>query len=294
MTDWASFAVRRIRLPDVELAVRVGGQGAPLVLLHGFPQHSLMWHAVAPRLAERFTVIVPDQRGQGGSGVTGAGYTKTALARDVAAMLDALGHERANVAGYDLGAGVAVAFARDYPTRVIKLAVMEFLLAGFGMEKAMAPTPDWNLGSNWHFGVFTLPDLVTWLFAGRERELLEWFFWHKSHGGAAPVSGAHLDEYTRALSRPGVLRAGAGYYASVWQDAADNASLKDTPLAMPVLAVGGESAGGPFLEKTWAAVASDLQTEVIRSAGHWLGDENPSATADALMRFFAGSEEINS
>ena len=291
MTAWANFAVRRIRLSDVELAVRIGGEGPPLVLLHGFPQHSLMWHAVAPRLAERFTVIVPDQRGQGGSGVTETGYSKTALAADVAGMLDALDYEQAHIAGYDLGAGVAVAFARDYPQRVVKLAVMEFLLAGFGMEQAMAPAPDWNLGSNWHFGLFTLPDLVTWLFAGRERELLEWFFWHKSHGGSAPISAAHLDEYTRAIARPGVLRAGAGYYASVWEDAADNAPLRDKPLAMPVLALGGESAGGPFLEKTWGAVAADLRTEVIASAGHWLGDENPVATADALIRFFAASEQ---
>jgi haloacetate dehalogenase len=135
VTDWTDFAVHRVDTGDATLAVRVGGAGPPVVLLHGFPQHSLVWRKVAPPLSESFTMIVPDQRGMGASTISESGFTKTDMARDLAAVLDALGHERASVAGYDLGAGVAVAFARDYPERTERLAVMEFVAAGFGLER---------------------------------------------------------------------------------------------------------------------------------------------------------------
>lgn len=116
--------------------------------------------------------------------------------------------------------------------------------------------------------------------------MLEWFFGHVSHGGAAVVPGDDIDAYARALSRPGALRAGAGYYASIFQDAEDNAPLKAAPLAMPVLAMGGASHAGPMLRPLWGPVASDLSTAVIPRAGHWLADENPVDTAQALIDFF--------
>lgn len=206
--DWNDFATERIDTGAANLGVRVGGSGPPVVVLHGFPQHSLMWRRVAPILAERFTVIAPDQRGMGASSIPSGVVTKSELAADLARVLDHLGHARACVAGYDLGAGVAAAFARDHPERVERLAVMEFVLAGFGLEAAMAPKPGWDASSNWHFAVFTAPDVAAWLFQGREREMLEWFFWHESHLGAGAVPAEDLDAYARALSRPGALRAG--------------------------------------------------------------------------------------
>lgn len=289
MTAWSDFAVHRVDTGEANLAVRVGGEGAPLVLLHGFPQHSLMWRQVAPLLADRFTVIAPDQRGMGASSVPDGGFTKTDMARDLAAVLDALGHDRAGIVGHDLGAGVAIAFARDFPQRTERLAVMEFVAAGFGLEQAMAPCKGWNVDSNWHFSVFAAPDVAAWLFRGREREMLDWFFGHKSHQGATAVSSEDLDAYTRALSRPGALRAAAQYYAAIFQDGEDNAALRECPLAMPVLAVGGASHTGPHVQKLWRRVATRLETAVIADAGHWLADENPIDTAAALSRFFAAA-----
>ncbi|WP_207476139.1 alpha/beta fold hydrolase [Arenibaculum pallidiluteum] len=283
--DWEEFRVERVSVEGGALTVRVGGSGPPVALLHGFPQHSLMWRTVAPVLAERFTVIAPDQRGMGTSVLPDVRFTKTDMARDLAVVLDALGHERAHVVGYDLGAGVAVAFAREYPHRVERLGVMEFVAAGFGLEEAMAPRKGWNVESNWHFSVLAAPDVAAWLFRGRERELLDWFFGHESHQGATAVSSGDLDTYARLLSRPGALRAGAQYYASIFQDGEDNASLRARPLAMPVLAVGGASHAGPLLAGLWGPVATMLETAVIPAAGHWLCDENPAATAEALLKF---------
>jgi pimeloyl-ACP methyl ester carboxylesterase len=287
MTDWADFAVHRIDTADATLSVRVGGAGPPLVLLHGFPQHSLVWRNIAPLLSDRFMLIVPDQRGMGASSLPDGAFSRTDMARDLAAVLDELGHAKASVAGYDLGAGVAVAFARDYPERTERLAVMEFVAAGFGLEQAMAPKKGWNVDSNWHFSVFAAPDVAVWLFQGREREMLNWFFGHEGHGGNGTVDPDDLDHYVRALARPGALRAGAQYYAAIFQDGEDNAPLKVRPLAMPVLAVGGASHAGPVLEQFWRPVVSNLQTAVIPSAGHWLAEENSRDTAAALGRFFA-------
>ena len=289
---WEEFEVHRIDVGAAKLAVRVGGDGPPVVLLHGFPQHSLMWREVAPMLAKRFTVIAPDQRGMGASTLPADGFTKTDMARDLAAVLDALGHPRASVAGYDLGGGVAVAFARDYPERVERLAVMEFVAAGFGLEQAMAPAKGWNVDSNWHFSVFAAPDVAAWLFAGREREMLNWFFGHEGHGGNGAVDPDDLEQYVSALARPGALRSGAQYYAAIFRDGEDNAPLKDRPLAMPVLAVGGASHAGPVLERLWSKVASQLETAVVPRAGHWLAEENPTDTAAALMRFFGTPKRL--
>jgi len=263
----------RARVGDVELHYRCGGSGPPVVLLHGWPQHSLMWHAIAPALAERFTVICPDLRGAGASTIARSGYDKTTMGRDVRGLVDHLGLGMVNLAGYDQGAGVACAYAREFRDGVRRLAVMEFGLAGFGYELQMAPRADWTLGSNWHLALFSVPEAAEWLCQDRERELLTWFFWHLSYAGGQ-------------VAKPGTLRAGIECYAAVWQDAQDNAALKANPLAVPALALGGEASSGPELEQIWSAVLSNMRTQVIPWAGHWLGDENPAAVADALLTFF--------
>ena len=241
-----------------------------------------------PRLAQAgHRVIAPDLRGSGGSTVTEGGYDKATMAVDVLALMDALGVETAHVVGYDLGAGVAYDLAARHPERVASMAFMEFGLPGFGYEEEMTPRRDWTPGSNWHLGLFTVPDVAVWAFAGQERELLSWFFGHIAADPFA-VSPAHFEEYARNLERPGALRAGVSYYAAVWEDAEANRRLAETPLAMPVLGVGGEASGGPYIAQGLEAVASDVSTAVIPGAGHWLGDENPQAVSEALLSFFEG------
>lgn len=281
-----TWEVRRAQVGDVSMVYRIAGEGPPLVLVHGWPQHSLMWHTIGPILAEHFTVIAPDQRGAGMSTITPGGYDKTTMARDLAGLLDSLGIEQTYMVGYDLGAGTVAAFGRDYPDRVKRIAFMEFGLAGFGYEGFMNPSRDWTLNSNWHLALFTVPDAATWMLQGQERELLAWFFYHFAYSGNASVSEAHMDAYTREISKPGALRAGISYYAAVWQDAEDNAVIRDRPLPMPALAVGGETSAGPYGQALWGAVAPNLTSVSIPRAGHWLGDENPAATAGALERFF--------
>lgn len=281
------FTTHRVQTaPGVNLFVRDGGTGTPLILLHGWPQHGLMWHTVAPALAQTHRVIVPDLRGAGNSSIPPGGYDKVTMAADIVAVMDALEIETAQVAGYDLGSGVAYALAAGHRDRVSKLAVMEFGLAGFGYESFMAPTPQWDNGANWHLGLFTLPDVGVMAFQGRERELLSWFFWHLAHDPEA-VSAEHFDAYLRAIQRPGALRAGIEYYAAVWQDAEDNARLAAEPLTIPVLGIGGAMSAGPYVKQLFQPVATNVSGAVIPQAGHWLGDENPQALIALLAEFFA-------
>lgn len=252
-----------------------------------------MWHAIAPRLAEQFTVLIPDLRGSGASALARGGYDKMTMARDIHAVLENLKLGPINLVGYDLGAGVACAYGRQFGAEVRRLAVAEFALAGFGFEEQMTPQPAWGVGSNWHLAVFSVPEAAEWLCAGRERELLAWFFWHLSYSGGQ-VRAAHFNEYVRQVSKPGALRAGIQYYATVWQDARDNSGLKERPLAIPALALGGEASSGPALELIWSKVFVNLRTGIIPRAGHWLGDENPDAVAAALLTFFGETDAPDS
>ncbi|MDP2121380.1 MAG: alpha/beta hydrolase [Hoeflea sp.] len=282
------FSTHRVQTaPGVNLFVRDGGSGPALILLHGWPQHGLMWHTVAPSLAKDFRVIVPDLRGAGNSSIPQDGYDKVTMAADIIAVMDALEIETAHVAGYDLGSGVAYALAAGHRDRVERLAVMEFGLPGFGYESLMAPTPQWDNGANWHLGLFTLPDVAEMAFGGKERELLSWFFWHIAHDGEA-VSPEHFEAYVRSIQRPGALRAGFLYYAAVWQDAEDNKALAADPLTIPVLGIGGAMSAGPYVEQLFKPVATNVTGAVIPQAGHWLGDENPEELAQVLLEFFSG------
>jgi pimeloyl-ACP methyl ester carboxylesterase len=268
-----------------------GGPAGPLVLLHGMPQHAQMWRRVLPSLATAgFDVIAPDQRGAGGTTMPRrGGYTKAELADDLALLLAALGIPGpVSLAGYDLGAGVAYAFAAAHPERVRQVAFLEFGLPGFGYERYLAPSPDWSVGSNWHLSLFTLPDVAVQMLAGKERELLSWFFWHLSYDHQA-IDAADFDLYVRELSRPGALRAMCEWYAAAaLEDGQHNTRLlaERGKLTMPVLAVGGERSAGACVAELFRPVAEDVTGAVVERAGHWLADENPDGLAAVLLDFF--------
>jgi len=126
------FTLTTHRVRDGDLRLRHGGSGPPVLLLHGNPQTHAMWHAVAPVLAERYTVVCPDLRGYGGSFKPGATedhapYAKASMARDMAELMQGLGHDRFQVVSHDRGARVAHRLALDNPDRVQRLAVMDIV-----------------------------------------------------------------------------------------------------------------------------------------------------------------------
>lgn len=281
------FSHGRVDVDAGQIHYRMGGEGEPVVLLHGWPQHSLQWHTVAPLLAERFQIVCPDLPGCGGSGIPRSGFDKKAIARSIRQLVDSLGLGPVRLLGYDHGAGVAYNYAAADPASVRQLAIVEYVLPGCGYEEFMKPTPLWHTGSNWQLALFTVPDVAEFAFRGRERELLTWFFWHSACNPMA-VSPAHLQEYVDHISKPGALRAGIEYYAAVWRDLELNKQAMATKLPMPVLGVGGRYNMAENVARRLELVANDVACAVVENAGHWVSDENPQGLADVLLRFFAG------
>jgi haloacetate dehalogenase len=137
------FTLERIDVGEVTLRVRRGGSGPPLLLLHGFPQTHLMWHAVAPALAEQFSVVAPDLRGYGESSAPASAedheaYSKRAMARDAVALLRQCGFERFSVCGHDRGGRCGYRLALDHPERVERLAVLDIVPTGDAFALANA------------------------------------------------------------------------------------------------------------------------------------------------------------
>lgn len=275
------------KVGDLNLAYLQAGSGEPLVLLHGFPQHSHMWRSVMPTLAQYFTVIAPDQRGMGGSSVTLSGYDKRTMAEDIYRLVrEELGYDQINLAGYDMGAGTAYAYAAEHPEAVKRLALAEFVFPGFGYEEYIAPKRGWDNG--WQLVAFTVPDICERFIAGRERDLLSWYFQINCDQPNA-VKTEDFEVYVRALQRPGVLRAGLNYFAAVWDDSDRNQEyVTNGKLTMPVFQIGGEKAVGKFGLPSVQQLAENVTSEVIPNAGHWLAEEQPIAFANALLNFFKG------
>ena len=268
---------------DVRLHYLRAGAGSPVVLLHGWPQDAHHWRPIIPALAEQHTVIAPDQRGAGGSSIPVGPYDKRTLAADVRALVQRLDLGPVALVGYDHGGGTAYAYAAQHPDEVTHLAMLEYAPAGFGYEAGLTASPQ---NENWQLAFFTNPDVAVQFIQGRERELLAWYFWHWSYDPDA-IDAADFERYVRQLQKPGALRAGFSYFASVWTDMAHNREHAARRLPMPVLALGGERGAGEYPLMAMRALADDVRGGVIPRAGHWLTDEQPAALADALLEFLA-------
>ncbi|HEX7783047.1 MAG TPA: alpha/beta hydrolase [Sphingobium sp.] len=284
--DFDDFAHGRASVDAGLLHYRLGGEGEPVVLLHGWPQHSLQWHAVAPLLAERYQVLCPDLPGCGGSSIPKCGFDKRTVATSVRQLVDNLGWKSVRLVGYDHGAGVAYQYAALDQQAVSHLSIVEYVLAGCGYENFLAPSQGSGTEGNWQLAMFTVPDVAEFAFRGRERELLTWFFWHASFNPAA-IRADHLQEYVDQIAKPGALRAGIEYYAAIWQDLEANTAAMKTRLKMPVQGIGGRHCIGEMVGTLLEPVAENVTGAVVERAGHWIADEDPQALADLLLEFFS-------
>jgi len=146
-----TFTSRYIDTGDLRQHVVTGGDGPPLLLVHGWPQTWYAWRMLMPGLARHFQVIAVDQRGTGLSGRPPGGYDAATLADDLVALMDALGHQRFAVAGHDTGMWIGYALAADYPDRVACLAVAEAAVPGLSGSPPLFGSTAAN-DRLWHFG----------------------------------------------------------------------------------------------------------------------------------------------
>jgi pimeloyl-ACP methyl ester carboxylesterase len=262
----------------VKLHYLTAGSGPAVVLLHGYTQTSRMWRPLIPRLAERFTVIAPDLPGIGDSDIPADGLDMKTAAVRIHAMVKSLGVTKARVVGHDIGLMVAYAYAALFPAETEKLAVLDAFLPGVGEWESVYNTP-----SLWHFR-FSGPTPEA-LVQGREATYFAFFWNDLAADKTRSLLEADRNAYVAAYARPGRMHAGWEYFRGFQTTAKDFAALAKTPLGVPVLAIGGDKSLGQFLGQQMKLVAPDVRTVVIKSAGHWVMEEQPAETMDALVGF---------
>src|SRR6266404_4900395 len=273
------IAARDAKIDNVQLHYLTAGRGPAVVLLHGYTQTSRMWRPIIPLLAEKFTIIAPDLPGIGDSSIPADNkIDMITAAKLIHALVRSLKIEKARVVGHDIGLMVAYAYAAQFPAETEKLAVMDAFLPGVpGWE------PIYNAPNIWHFRFNG--EYPEKLVQGRERIYFE-YFWNvfaadKTHS----IPEADRKAYTEAYSKPGRMHAGWAYFVSWPRLASDFAKLSQTRLTMPVLAIGGEKSLGNELAKQMKLVATDVSVVVLENTGHWILEERPKETTDALVKF---------
>ena len=273
------FATRTVAMQDgARIFVRAGGSGPAVVLIHGFGDTGDMWGPLAAQLAKTHTVIVPDLRGMGRSSRAASGYDKKSQAQDIRTVLTALGQDRADVVGHDIGTMVAYAYAATYPDKVTKLVVMDAPVPGIAPWNQIVLSP-----KLWHFN-FSGPDAER-LVAGRERIYLD-RFWNDFAGEPGKIDEATRSYYAAQYAQPGAMRAAFAQFTAIGaQDAGDNALLNRRKLPMPVLAIGGEKSFGATMAEVMRNAATNVTGAVVPGAGHWLMEESPDATVRLVSGF---------
>ena len=269
---------RTAEIGGVRLHYLTAGHGTPLILLHGYAETSRMWRPIMPVLAKRFTVIAPDLPGIGDSGIPTDGLNMKSAAIRIHDLAKSLGVQKAEVVGHDIGLMVAYAYAAQFPAEVTKLVLMDAFLPG---------VPGWEAIYNdphiWHFR-FNGPTPEA-LVRGRERPYFEYFWNDLAADKNRSLPQADRDAYIAAYSRPGRMHAGWAYFVSFLQAAKDFAQLSQTKLTMPVLTIGGDKSLGEALGEQAKLVATQVTVVVLPNTGHWVMEESPKETTNALMRF---------
>jgi pimeloyl-ACP methyl ester carboxylesterase len=237
-----------------------------------------MWKPLISLLAKKFMVIAPDLPGIGDSDIPPEGLDMKTAGMRIHALAKSLGIQKARVVGHDIGLMVAYAYAAQFPVDVEKLAVMDAFLPGVaGWEDV------YNNPGIWHFR-FNGPTPEA-LVHGRERTYFDYFWNDFAADKTHSIPEADRVAYAAAYARPGRMRAGWAYFVSFQQAAKDFAQLSQNKLKFPVLAIGGEKANGDVLARQMKLVASDVTFVVLKNTGHWVLEERPKETSDALLKF---------
>ena len=281
------FTSRFINAGGLRQHVVTGGDGPPLLLVHGWPQFWYAWRLVMPALARHFRVIAVDQRGRGltskpPSGPSGQGYDTRTLANDLAALMDAPGHQSFAVVGHDTGLDIGYALAADHPGRVQRLAVAEAVLPGVGtLPFLFLPGPVNEL--LFHLMFNRLPAMNVQLVHGREDIFFGFVFdvetFKKLPGQAVRV---YIDNLADSLAS---LSGSFGFYRAWDTITAQNQERAKRPLPLPVLAIGGAEGAGTGVAQVMRLVATNVQGLVIPGCGHFVPEEAPEELLAALIPF---------
>ncbi len=289
----AGFTTHTVAVGNgIEIAAWTGGEGPPLLLLHGFPETSACWRKVAPELARRFTVVAADLRGYGRSSKPAGGpghinYSKRAMAADQVALMNTLGFSRFHLVGHDRGGRVAHRLALDHPATVDRLAVLDICPTA-----TMYAATDQAFATAYYHWFFLIQpaDFPERMIANNTRHYLRTTLaaWSKTVGA---FDEAILRHYEEALFDPKAIHAACeDYRAAATIDLAHDAASKRAgdKLAMPLLALwGGRGIVGTQFDvlATWRETSAASVVGQALDCGHFLPEEAPAETLKALMDF---------
>ena len=279
-----AFTSRYIETDGLRQHAVIGGEGPPLLLVHGWPQTWFYWRLVMPTLARDFEVIAVDQRGIGLSDKPEEGYDAGTLAGDLVALMEALGHERFAVVGVDTGMLIVYALAADHPDRVERLVVGEALLPGISPPPPLI-LPAAVIDRLWHIPFNQLEETNEKLVAGREDIYFGAEF--DASAGTKKLPDYAVRYYVETLSDPDALHGTFQLYRAFGATAAQNDERRKQPLTMPVLAIGGAESSGEMAAETMRLAADDVEALVIPGIGHWLAEQAPDEMLAALTEFLA-------
>lgn len=295
MSEGLISGFERHRLPGdgVEIDALVGGEGSPLLLLHGWPETRVGWAKVAPILAKHFTVVVPDLRGYGrsdkpaGSGDHTA-YSKRTVARDQIATMSALGFSRFAVAGHDRGGRVAYRLALDHPDAVSRLAVLDIVPTVEVWTNMTAQ----SAVQQWHWMFQVQPDGLPERMIGADPEFFLRYILEHQAGKGFTFDPESLWDYIACIQDPDMIRGMCEDYRAGWTidrelDEADKGSKR---IVAPMLVLWGE---GGTVAKTdplniWSDWADQVSGYSLR-CGHFLPEEASTEVASAITSFMSDS-----
>jgi len=290
---FAEFESLQLDVGPVQIHARTAGSGPPLLLLHGYPESSLMWRNVAPSLAENFTVVATDLRGYGNSSTPPDDelhetYSKRAMAADQAKVMELLGHDQFMVAGHDRGGRVAHRLALDFPTRIKRLAVLDIIPTLHMFENV-----DREMAQSYFHWFFLIQgdgvperlinaDPQAWIASRFSGRLL----------GENPIDPETITEYTNIFRDPAHVAATCADYRAAASidldhDRADRSAKHR--ITAPLLVMWGQSS---YVGRNFDSVAvwgnfADQVTGIQAPSDHYIPEEAPSFTAEVLSEFFS-------
>jgi pimeloyl-ACP methyl ester carboxylesterase len=287
--DNVTFSHHMASVNGIQMHYVIGGQGDPVVLLHGWPQTWYEWRHVMPALARNYTVIAPDLRGLGDSSKPVTGYDGNTTAEDIYQLVSQLRlGQKIYLVGHDVGAQTAYSYAAIHPNNVSKLVIMDYVFPGFY-------PPNLEGVCCWWFSFHQTRDVPELLTAGKEREYLSWFYRGLAYNPEA-ITEADIDKYVSSYSASGGMRAGFEYYRAFPVNAEQNKVLSETKLQIPVLALGGDiypalggDAPGNFALDSTQGLAESVKGIIVPLSGHYIPEEQPEFVIDQLSSFFGNS-----
>jgi haloacetate dehalogenase len=286
---FADFTTEPINVNGVSINVCRGGEGPPVLLLHGYPQSHAMWHSVAPELADQFSVVCPDLRGYGDSDkpfgdADHVSYSKRTMAMDNVEVMRSLGFERFAVAGHDRGGRVALRMALDYPVAVSHLAVLDIV-----PTKTIYDTIDRRHAATvWRYFYLIQPfDLPEQMIGASPEWYLRWTLDEWCQSAGAPTEEA-IAEYVRCFDQATIHASCEDYRAGATIDLADDATDADRRLQCPTLVLWSKTGLGSHYDvaRIWSERAENPRCRAL-DGGHFLAEERPDKVAHELLAFLS-------